>query len=105
MRYYIARFFIPCISLLCIFYFLYHLLEGERGLSVYLKLEKDLIQAEEKLEGLKKHHQFLKKTLSHLHPEHIDQDYMDEIIRSELGVMPPADEEKIIILEEEFFKK
>jgi cell division protein FtsB len=81
-------------ALLC--YFVYHVLNGERGLFSYLRLNKELQEKQSSLEKLKTERLSLEKKISLMSSRNIDYDTLDEIARANLGLMG-QDEELWII--------
>jgi cell division protein FtsB len=96
IKYRISKAVIPFISLFLIVYFVFHLLQGQRGLNVYLKLDEDLLKANQELAVLENKKQHLDERVSLLHPQHLDSDMADEQIRLTLGYI--HEDEKVILL-------
>ena len=79
-----------------LFYFLYHVKNGDRGLFSYLRLNEELQQKQVILEKLKFERLSLEKKISLINSKYIDYDTLDEIARKNLGLIG-HDEELWII--------
>lgn len=79
-----------------IVYFLFHALNGERGLFAFIKLNKTLKQQTEILIALQDERKSLENKVSHLNPKTLDKDALDEIARHEMGLIAP--DEKMIVM-------
>jgi cell division protein FtsB len=88
----------PTIGVSLALYFGYHLLEGERGLSAWIRLtdqiratraDADLVHAERVAQD---------QRISLLRPEHLDPDMLDEQARAALNLVGPGE---IVILNRE----
>ncbi len=79
----------PTFGLLAICYFSYHLIEGDRGLFAYLKLQQEMqVQnAELQLSTLEKNK--LEKRVQLMNPENLDLDMLEERARKVLGLAHP----------------
>ena len=72
-------------------FFGFHIVSGERGLLARPSLELKIVQAEEQLALLNKHHRFLQQRIALLHGGSVDADMLAETARSELGLYGPND--------------
>jgi cell division protein FtsB len=67
-------------------FFGFHTISGERGLLAQPSLQREIIQAEEKLTLLNKHQKFLERRIGLLRNDFIDADMLAETARSEFGL-------------------
>ncbi|MBV8061842.1 MAG: septum formation initiator family protein [Alphaproteobacteria bacterium] len=65
--------------------FLYHTIEGERGWVAMVRLKNKVVEAEQKLEGLKKEHKDLDHRVNLLRSNNLDPDLLDEEARKTLN--------------------
>ena len=80
-------------SLAC--YFVYHLVEGDRGLVAWLQLTQRIREAKAELETARGEREALDRRVSLLRPEHLDRDMLDERARATLNYAGPNE---IVIL-------
>ena len=90
-RKYAFQTFIVCIVL----YFLYHLVQGGRGIITLRALETNLANAESELSELKDKHAKLENRVGLMKPGAICPDLLEEQAKSVLGYKHP--EEKIVV--------
>jgi len=81
----------PIVGLLLAGYFAYHLVEGDRGLLAWLRLTRELQEANSNLAQLQARHAALENRVTDMRPEHIDPDLLDEEVRRMLDVASPND--------------
>ncbi len=79
----------PILGLLAICYFSYHLVEGDRGLFAYLKLQQDIQSASAELMISQQERSKLEKRVGLLRPENLDLDMLEERSRDVLGLAHP----------------
>jgi cell division protein FtsB len=79
----------PILGLLAISYFSYHLIEGDRGLFAYLRLQQDIQSAKAELLISENEKQKLEKRVELLNPENLDLDMLEERARDVLGLAHP----------------
>lgn len=77
-------------------YFIFHAMEGRRGVFVLETIESNTVVAQKKLERLKSERIRLAQVARGLHPETLDKDLVDQFARQNLGTMN-ADEIVVII--------
>jgi cell division protein FtsB len=70
-------------------YFSYHLVQGERGLIAWLRLSNDIREAKEEAATVRLQREVLERRVSHLRPESLDRDLLDERARATLNVALP----------------
>jgi cell division protein FtsB len=76
-------------------YFSYHLVQGERGLLAWLRLTNEIREAKEQAAVVRAERDALERRVSHLRPESLDRDLLDERARATLNVALPNE---IVIL-------
>jgi len=79
----------PILGLLAISYFSYHLIEGDRGLFAYLKLQQEVQKETAQLRLTEIEKTKLEKRIKLLDPENLDLDMLDERARDVLGLSGP----------------
>lgn len=78
-------------------YFVYHTIEGNRGYLAKIKVEKDILVANEELEKLRASRVEIEHQVKLLRPETLDKDMLEEQARKILGVA--KSEEEIVVNE------
>ncbi|TNE33868.1 MAG: septum formation initiator family protein [Alphaproteobacteria bacterium] len=86
----------PIFGILIAAYFSYHLVEGDRGLFAYLKLQHQINKAEAEYQVTEMERARLEKRVSLLRPENLDLDMLEERAREVLGLAHP---DEIVIYE------
>jgi len=71
----------PVIGCLLLGYFVFHAVEGDRGLHAWRALDSRIEIAEARLAVLKQRREALEKKVAMLHPESIDRDLLTEQAR------------------------
>lgn len=79
----------PIIGLLAICYFSYHLVQGDRGLFAYIKLQNEIQKAEATLQVTEIEKSQLEKRVKLLDTENLDLDMLEERARDVLGLAHP----------------
>lgn len=82
--------------LLLIVYFAYHSLSGQRGVFAYLRLNKEIIEREKDYAEILEEKETLEKHVKILYDGNLDLDYLDELARSQQGLIAP--DEKVLLL-------
>jgi cell division protein FtsB len=72
-------------------YFAYHLIEGERGLSAWFRLNREIREETIKRQEVQARRTMLDLKVANLRPEHVDPDLLDERIRATLNLVAPDD--------------
>lgn len=75
------------ISLVC--YFAYHLVQGDRGLMAWMRLNQQVREAKTTLAAVTAEQSTLERRVDLLRPEHLDRDMLDERARSQLNLIAP----------------
>jgi cell division protein FtsB len=81
----------PVIGITLTGYFAYNLVEGDRGLKAWFRLNQEIHTATADLEATRAQRAALDLKVSNLRPEHIDPDLLDERIRATLNLVSPDD--------------
>jgi cell division protein FtsB len=89
-----SKFFGPLLTVLCVGYFSYHLIKGERGLLAWIRLEKKCAEATRYLADAKGKNQALRSKILHLQNKSLDLDLVGE----QAYILELAHPEDIIIL-------
>ncbi|MCC3306078.1 FtsB family cell division protein [Sneathiella sp. HT1-7] len=79
----------PILGILAVAYFSYHLIEGDRGLFAYLKLQHEIDRAEAVYQLTENEKQALEKRVALLRRENLDKDMLEERSRYVLGLAHP----------------
>ncbi|GLQ07233.1 FtsB family cell division protein [Sneathiella chinensis] len=79
----------PILGLLAISYFSYHLVEGDRGLFAYLKLQHEIEKAEAEYQLTEIEKKRLETQVNLLRAENLDLDMLEERARHVLGLAHP----------------
>ncbi len=85
----------PVLGLCVVGYFVFHTIEGDRGLFAYLKLSSQLADARAQLEELAAQRKTLEHRVSLLRSDHLDPDLLDE--RSRLMLFLARPDEMVIM--------
>ncbi len=86
-------------TLLCvggISYFVYHAINGERGLLAFIQLSQQLEQKRAELDIVRAERLYLEHRVTLMRPDSLDLDLVDEQARRLLGYASPS--EKVIFL-------
>jgi cell division protein FtsB len=81
----------PLLGIALTGYFAYHLVEGDRGLKAWFRLNRELQAATANLETIRGQRAALDLRVSNLRPDHVDPDLLDERIRATLNLVSPDD--------------
>jgi cell division protein FtsB len=81
----------PILGIALTGYFAYHLVEGDRGLKAWLRLNRDIGTATANLDAVRAQRAALDLKVSELRPDHVDPDLLDERIRATLNLVLPDD--------------
>lgn len=81
----------PVIGCLLLGYFVFHSVEGDRGIHAWRALDSKIEIAEAKLAVLKGKRESLEKKVSMLHPDSIDRDLLTEQARRVLNYLDQDD--------------
>jgi len=85
----------PFLALSVVGYFIYHSIQGDRGILAWVQLQEKLTQAKKELKKMAETRQDLEEKVSALRPESINRDLLDQQVRLQLGYSHP---DEIVIL-------
>ena len=85
----------PVFGLALIGYFAYHLVEGDRGLRAWLRVNQELRAAKATLAEVAADRAALEHRVSHMRPDHVDPDLLDSQVRATLDLAAP---DEIVIM-------
>jgi cell division protein FtsB len=81
----------------CVFgYFVYHAVQGDRGIMAWLQISQQLAESRATLAVLTVEHEEIQRRVSLLSPSSLDPDLLDERARLMLNVAEPDDRLVII---------
>jgi cell division protein FtsB len=89
------------IAVTLVIYFVYHLIQGERGVLSWMRLKNRITVAEQKLAEVQGEQTALEQRVHLLRPESLDPDMLEERARTVLNF---ARKDEIIIQDKELFK-
>lgn len=89
----------PFLALSIIGYFIYHSIQGDRGILAWVQLQERLGQTLYQLNETIKERRALEERVQDLRPESINRDLLDQQVRLKLGYTHP-DEVVILYLEQ-----
>jgi cell division protein FtsB len=81
----------PVLGIALTGYFAYHLVEGDRGLNAWFRLNREVRAATANLETVRAQRAALDLRVANLKPNHVDPDLLDERIRATLNLVSPDD--------------
>lgn len=85
-----ARFLVgPVLGLAVTGYFLYHLVEGDRGLVAWVRLNQEMRVAQANLDRVDAARAALAHRVADMRPDHVDPDLLNEEIRRTLNYVSP----------------
>src|ERR1700733_13740010 len=85
-----ARFLVgPLLGAAVTSYFVYHTIEGDRGLRAWRDVVQQLRVAKDQLATVEVEHDALAHKVAGLDPNHVDPDLLDQQIRSTLDLVAP----------------
>jgi cell division protein FtsB len=79
----------PITGISLVVYFSYHLVEGDRGLSAWLRLSQEIRVAQATLAAADAERRALDQRVNLLRPGHLDRDMLDERARAALNLAGP----------------
>ena len=85
-----ARFLVgPLLGAALTSYFVYHTIEGDRGLRAWRDINQQLRVAKDQLATVQGERDALEHKVAGLNPNHVDPDLLDQQIRSQLDLVSP----------------
>ncbi len=88
----------PVIAISLLGYFIYHIIQGERGLLSWRQFNEKITQAEERLHESMEEQDNLERRVRLMRPESLDPDMLEEQAREKLNF---ARKDEIVVLDEE----
>ncbi len=85
----------PFLALSVVGYFIYHSIQGDRGILAWVQLQDRLSQSVAELNKIMLERQNLEEKVQALRPESINRDLLDQQVRLKLGYTRP---DEIVIL-------
>jgi cell division protein FtsB len=82
-------------------YFVYNIIQGDRGLIAMLRLFKQIGESQEVLAQIEEQNKTLNNRIDLLRPSHLSEDMLDEQVRQQLGYVAGED---IIVLQDQIFE-
>jgi cell division protein FtsB len=98
----IQQIFGPLIAVTLVIYFIYHLIQGERGILSWMRLKQRIAIAEKRLDEVREEQNALEQRVHLLRPDSLDLDMLEERARSVLNF---ARKDEIIVHDKELFNK
>lgn len=92
----LTHFFIPILGSIVVIYFVYHTVQGDRGVVSWIQINSEISKAENRLSFLKKEKEELEAKTSLLKKNNLDLDLLEERTRKILGYTYP---DELIIIE------
>jgi len=84
----------PICGISLVGYFAYHLVQGDRGLSAWMRLSQEIRIAQATLDAAEGERRALDQRVNLLRPNHLDRDMLDERARASLNLVAP--DERVI---------
>jgi cell division protein FtsB len=79
----------PVLGISLVAYFAYHLVQGDRGLMAWVRLEQQVAEANATLASVEAQRATLEHRVNLLRPQHLDPDLLDERARGALDLIGP----------------
>ena len=79
----------PVLGISLCAYFAYHLVQGDRGLTAWLRLTQQIRDARTTLAAVEAERSTLERRVDLLRSDHLDRDMLDERARSQLNLAAP----------------
>ena len=87
-----ARFLVgPLLGAALTSYFVYHTIEGDRGLRAWRDITQQLRVAKDQYATVEAERDALEHKVDGLNPNHVDPDLLDQQIRSQLDLVSPGE--------------
>ena len=87
-----ARFLVgPFLGLALTSYFVYHTIEGDRGLRAWRDINQQLHAARDQLATVDTEREAMEHKVNGLNPNHVDPDLLDQQIRQQLDLVSPGE--------------
>ena len=82
---------LPFTFLIITFYFTFHLVQGERGISRLFEVNQEIAKGEQLLAELTEQREFLENKVRSISTQEIEADTLDELARKQQGVLLPEE--------------
>lgn len=92
------RYLIPSLAICLSAYFIYHLLQGGRGVLALRHIEEDLTKAQQEFQDLKNKHDSLSHRVNLLKSDSLSKDLLEERSKDTLGFSHP--QERVLLSKE-----
>lgn len=79
----------PFLALSVVGYFIYHSIQGDRGILAWVQIQDQLLKAQNELKLVTHKRQDLEEKVQALRPESINRDLLDQQVRLKLGYVHP----------------
>jgi cell division protein FtsB len=79
----------PVLGLSALVYFVYHAVQGDRGLLAYFRLSADIVETQAMLDQVTAERQALELRVSRLRHDSLDRDLLEERARAVLNYVRP----------------
>lgn len=80
---------VPLLIFSIVGYFIYHAIQGDRGILAWMHLHDRLFHVKNALDRTVKEKQILEERVHALRPESINRDFLDQQVRLQLGYTHP----------------
>lgn len=87
----------PFLALSLVGYFIYHSIQGDRGVLAWMQLQDQLTQSQKELKKIIGKRQLLEEKVHALLPGSLNRDFLDQQVRLKLGYAHP---DEVVILSE-----
>ena len=84
-----------CLGILLTGYFAYHLVEGDRGLRAWMRVDRRSCARQGQLAAVSAKRAALEHRVAHMRPDQVDPDLLDEQVRETLDLVAP---DEIVII-------
>ncbi len=91
----------PICALCLMLYFIYHIIQGERGILSWLRLQQKISDAEQQLTVVQEEQEILERRVQLLRPDSLDPDMLEERARKVLNF---AKKDEVVIYDKELNK-
>jgi len=81
----------PLVGVSAVVYFAYHTVEGDRGIRAWLRLQDEIVGAEQQLAKVSSERRDMEHRVLLLRPDHLDQDMLEERARIMLNMSKDGD--------------
>lgn len=79
----------PVLGIAATGYFIYHGIEGDRGVGAWVRINHELRIAQDNLDAVTKQREAIEHRVRDMRPDHVDPDLLDEQIRKTLDMAQP----------------